>query len=344
MRSRAPSPPLLVARRLTACSTICAPSLTSLLAGLRVVPCGNWLVQGRARAPKSRHSSGRRRRQPARRGAAGPRRRAQATWPALRHSATRSAAPSKSVLHGCGCPVRVSSDTRVASQHKAWPVGGSVQACLDAAGPRVPPQGRGACKPLLRDHLPLWPNMAQPLRGRRGSTRAPRRVSRPVRGQANTWSPNRSTCPPQPGDGPQRPKAMGRGMRNPRRKASCTTLHNSVVEACACDWSSARHRECTSCVYATRGTASHAASHGGLLPRSGALEGLRRPRANKGGTLPSLLSATKPWLPQRGPNTARPRHHPRPNIAVKSGSLARRTGSEPAHAGQYAAGADRLAD
>ena len=32
-------------------------------------------------------------------------------------------APSDSTLHGCGCPVRIRGDTRVASQHSARPVG-----------------------------------------------------------------------------------------------------------------------------------------------------------------------------------------------------------------------------
>ena len=106
MRWRAPSPPLLVARRLTACSTICAPSLTSLLAGLRVVPCRHGLVQG---PPTSAPSTTRR---------CGPPATSSGYVPRLRRSATRSAAPSTSALHGCGCRVRVS-----ASQHKAWPVG-----------------------------------------------------------------------------------------------------------------------------------------------------------------------------------------------------------------------------
>ena len=37
----------------------------------------------------------------------------------LRRSAVRRAAPSQSALHGCGCPVRVKGDTRVALQHSA---------------------------------------------------------------------------------------------------------------------------------------------------------------------------------------------------------------------------------
>ena len=41
----------------------------------------------------------------------------------LRLSAARSAAPSVSAAQGCGRPVRVSGDTRVASQHKARPSG-----------------------------------------------------------------------------------------------------------------------------------------------------------------------------------------------------------------------------
>ena len=41
----------------------------------------------------------------------------------LRRSATRNAAPSMVTVHGCGCPVRVSGDTSVASQHNAPPCG-----------------------------------------------------------------------------------------------------------------------------------------------------------------------------------------------------------------------------
>ena len=62
----------------------------------------------------------------------------------LRRSATRRAAPSApstSALHGCGCPARVSGDTRVASQHKCGR--GSIP-CLDAAGPGVPLRVRGS--------------------------------------------------------------------------------------------------------------------------------------------------------------------------------------------------------
>ena len=55
-------------------------------------------------------------------------------------------------------------------------------------------------------------------------------------------------------------------------------------------------------------------------------------------TLPSLLSAVVPEVPRRGP--AKHRKH----CAAKFGSLARRMGSESAHAAQYAAGADRLID
>ena len=120
------------------------------------------------------------------------------------------------------------------------------------------------------------------------STTLARRVCRPVRGQANMWSPNRSTCPPQPGDGPQHPEATGRGMRYRRRRASCMASDNSVVAASlgmavshapargpACDRSSARHRESRACVDATGGTASHAASHrrwrasGDFVPTNG---------------------------------------------------------------------------
>ena len=46
----------------------------------------------------------------------------------------------------CLCPLRVSGETWVASQHKVWPVL-HTQACLNAAGSRVPP----VRKPLLQD-------------------------------------------------------------------------------------------------------------------------------------------------------------------------------------------------
>ena len=42
---------------------------------------------------------------------------------ALRRSAARRAAPSTSAVHGCGCPVRVSGETSVASQHSVDPLG-----------------------------------------------------------------------------------------------------------------------------------------------------------------------------------------------------------------------------
>ena len=166
MRWRAPSPPLLVARRLTACSTICAPSLTSLLAGLRVVPCRHGLVQG---PPTSAPSTTRR---------CGPPATSSGYVPRLRRSATRSAAPSPSALHCCGCRVR--GDTRVGSPW-AWL---HTQACLDAAGPQVPPQGPWCVQAMAAGPPAL---LAQPLRGRRGSMRATtlaRRASRPVRGPA----------------------------------------------------------------------------------------------------------------------------------------------------------------
>ena len=41
----------------------------------------------------------------------------------LRRSAILSAAPSVAAAHGCGCPVRVSGETNVASQHRAPPSG-----------------------------------------------------------------------------------------------------------------------------------------------------------------------------------------------------------------------------
>ena len=187
IRSRAPSPPPLVAWRLTACPTICAPSLTLLLAGLRVVPCRLGLAQGHARAPRSRHSNGRRLRHPARRGAASPRRRAQGTA-RFRGSATRSAALSTSALHGCGCLVRVSGDTRVASQHKAWPVGVAPYTSMSRhrQSPECQCGGRGVCKPLLRDHLPLRPNRFAGDANTRTLHHLACGASRPVRGQAST--------------------------------------------------------------------------------------------------------------------------------------------------------------
>ena len=54
---------------------------------------------------------------------AGPVGLARAQAARLRRCATRSMAPSSSTVPGCGWPVRVSGDTRVASQHKAPPIG-----------------------------------------------------------------------------------------------------------------------------------------------------------------------------------------------------------------------------
>ena len=53
----------------------------------------------------------------------GPARASSGYAACLRRSATRSAAPSKVMVHGCGCPVRVSVDTSVASQHNVPPCG-----------------------------------------------------------------------------------------------------------------------------------------------------------------------------------------------------------------------------
>ena len=76
----------------------------------------------------------------------------------LRRSATRSAAPSTSVLHGCGWPVRVNGETSVASQHNAISVGRrpideQVQAATVC---RLYAGSRRVCQPWLRDKVAIW--------------------------------------------------------------------------------------------------------------------------------------------------------------------------------------------
>ena len=69
----------------------------------------------------------------------------------------------------------------------------------------------------------MWPSGPTASRATRihaRSTTLALRASRPVRGQASAWSPSKSTGPPQPGDGPQRPEAIGRGKRSRRRRDS----------------------------------------------------------------------------------------------------------------------------
>ena len=51
----------------------------------------------------------------------------------LRRSATFSAAPSTSTVHGCGCPVLVRGDTSVASQHSAPPLAVALVAVVRAS-------------------------------------------------------------------------------------------------------------------------------------------------------------------------------------------------------------------
>ena len=94
--------PLLVARRLTACPTICAPSLTSLLRARSRTSPKEPPFQ---RPPTSAPSTTRRCGPPATRSGYVAR---------LRRS--RSAAPSTSALHGCGCACQWRHKSGIAAQ------------------------------------------------------------------------------------------------------------------------------------------------------------------------------------------------------------------------------------
>ena len=97
----------------------------------------------------------------------------------LRRSATRRTAPSVAAAPGCGKPVRVSGETRVASQHSAPPRG--------VAPPvrRVHVGGRGVGQPLLRDDFcPSAPTASRATRTQARSTILARRARRPLRGHA----------------------------------------------------------------------------------------------------------------------------------------------------------------
>ena len=157
----------------TACPTICAPILTALLAGLRVVPCRHGFVQGRARAPKNRHSSDRRLRHPARRGAAGLRRRAQGTGPAY-------VAPQFGALPGqrLRCMAAVALCMSVATQgwHRSTRLGLGVAPYTSMSRPRVPPRGPWCAQAIAAcpSNLPAWgsENLKFSLVAKMGHSRA----------------------------------------------------------------------------------------------------------------------------------------------------------------------------
>ena len=137
----------------------------------------------------------------------------------------------------------------------------------------------------------MWPSGSTASRATRihaRSTTWALRANKPVRGQVNAWSPSKSTGPPQPGDGPQRPEAIGSGKRSRRRNATCMASGESVVAsspgiaasqapACGPDWERSRARwsggklgnstrsHSRGCESATRGIATHAASLRGLV-------------------------------------------------------------------------------
>jgi len=72
-----------------------------------------------------------------------------------------AAAPSCSAVPGCGWPVRVSGDTRVASQHKAPPIGDAPYVnhqAKTASVIRRNARSSGVGEPLLRDYLAICPN------------------------------------------------------------------------------------------------------------------------------------------------------------------------------------------
>ena len=107
----------------TACSTIAVSSSPrplrgwlAKLAGLSLAPAG-----GRSCVPRSFHRPPTS--EPRTTSCCGPAHASFGYAACLRRSATRSAAPSMVTVHGCGCPVRVSGDTSVASQHNAPPCG-----------------------------------------------------------------------------------------------------------------------------------------------------------------------------------------------------------------------------
>ena len=117
----------------------------------------------------------------------GPARASSGYAACLRRSATRSAAPSMVTVHGCGCPVRVSGDTSVASQHKAPPCGVAPYTTRSSLRrSSAPTFGAVVCAShCWGTTWPSAPSASRATRTQACSTIFARLASRPVRGHAS---------------------------------------------------------------------------------------------------------------------------------------------------------------
>ena len=121
-QSRGPCQLRPAARPPTGCSTTCVPS--QLAARRTAGGARNARTRTRSRTkPSAPPFHGTPTSAPSTMRRCGPAAASSGYVARLRHSATRSAAPSRSALHGCGWPVRVNGETSVVSQHNAIPLG-----------------------------------------------------------------------------------------------------------------------------------------------------------------------------------------------------------------------------